>query len=154
MEAISIDNKQMPKPAEHKEHATKPAQNSYSSHNKIAKSNSTQNKLNTPKQPPPIPPKNIHSKYTDTAKTNTVVDNFKPTTNNSVKLTNGNDKKIAPVKPVEKIEPPKKMDHIKRPKKNKGQKMSEADARKILETMVTPGDPHDKYTLKNKLGSG
>jgi serine/threonine protein kinase len=32
--------------------------------------------------------------------------------------------------------------------------MTEMEARKILETMVTPGDPHDKYDLKEKLGSG
>lgn len=154
MEAISLDNKQISKSSVNKESTVKPVNNSYSSHNTIV-NNSTHNKLNTPKQPPPIPPKNINSKYTDTAKTNTVVDNFKPTANNkSPQNTNGIDKKSVPNKPVEKNEPPKKMDHIKRPKKNKTQKMSEADARKILENMVTPGDPHDKYTLKNKLGSG
>ena len=46
------------------------------------------------------------------------------------------------------------MDHIKRHKKPKASRMSEADARKILETMVSSGDPHDKSELKNKVGSG
>jgi hypothetical protein len=51
-----------------------------------------------------------------------------------------------------------KLENIKRNKNNisnrKNNKMSESEARKILETMVTPGNPHDKYELKDKLGSG
>lgn len=46
-----------------------------------------------------------------------------------------------------------KYDNIKRNKK-KPARMNEADARRILETMVTPGDPQMKYELKDKLGSG
>lgn len=47
----------------------------------------------------------------------------------------------------------KNIDKIKRNKK-KVPRITEHDAIQILETMVTPGDPHDKYVLKNKLGSG
>lgn len=125
--------------------------------------------LKAPKQPPPIPPKNIYSKYTDVSKTNTTKDNFKSmqtpasahVNNTNVNKTsetfvsnNGNSKIIEDSKSSLKVESKTKMDHIKRHKKPRPHKMTEADARKVLEKMVTPGDPHDKYNLKDKLGSG
>lgn len=48
------------------------------------------------------------------------------------------------------------LNKIKRNKngRQRNNKMSESEARKILETMVTPGNPLHKYELKDKLGSG
>lgn len=45
-------------------------------------------------------------------------------------------------------------DHIRRHRDTKRKKMSEAEAKKILASIASPGDPHEKYTLKDKLGSG
>ena len=42
----------------------------------------------------------------------------------------------------------------KKTHRRKNVRMTESEARKILETMVNPGDPNQKYDLKNKLGSG
>ena len=51
--------------------------------------------------------------------------------------------------------PPTAADHVKRTKKPaKVQRMNEAEARKILATLGTPGDPLLKYDLRDKLGSG
>jgi hypothetical protein len=44
--------------------------------------------------------------------------------------------------------------NIKRNKKVKTQRMNEAEARAIISTLSTRGDPLEKYELKNKLGSG
>lgn len=92
--------------------------------------------------PPPIPPKNIYNKqssltpYQQTEKPNEIQPDSsnEPQTDVTIK--------------------PTSMDHIKRTKKAKNQRMNEQEARKILLTMVTPGDPLDKYDLKDKLGSG
>lgn len=110
-----------------------------------------QDSIKAPRQPPPIPPKNIYtSKYTDTAnKTTTSSDNFTAST-----IAADTSQKPAAAKTPSDSKPPSKLDHIKRHKKPKAPRMTEADARRILETMVTPGDPHDKYELKNKVGSG
>ena len=47
-----------------------------------------------------------------------------------------------------------KLDNIKRKKTKENKRMTEIEARKILETMTSPGDPNSKYDLKDKLGSG
>lgn len=104
--------------------------------------------LKAPRQPPPIPPKNIYSKYTDANKTNTTPDNMGPASQGA------SNQSRAAMDNGPKVEQRSKMDHIKRHKKPKPHKMTEMEARKILETMVTPGDPHDKYDLREKLGSG
>lgn len=162
LEKISFDDKAAKKTQIKKELPSLPNKKteSISTPEPMIESNDSNNKniLKAPKQPPPIPPKNIYSKYTDVAKTNTVIDNFKSEnstttfeTNKSnvdhINKNNGDNNGL-------KAESKTKMDHIKRHRKPKTQKMTESDARKILETMVTPGDPHDKYTLKDKLGSG
>ncbi|RNA40272.1 serine threonine- kinase PAK 1-like isoform X2 [Brachionus plicatilis] len=92
--------------------------------------------------PPPVPPK-IYPKLND-------VPSSQPS-NNTVQ-----NKTPVPAKPqifeAKKTEE-KNIDKIKRNKK-KVQRITEQEARQILETMVSPGDPHDKYILKDKLGSG
>ena len=47
-----------------------------------------------------------------------------------------------------------KLDNIKRKKTKENKRMTEMEAKKILETMTSPGDPNNKYDLKDKLGSG
>lgn len=108
--------------------------------------------LKAPRQPPPIPPKNIYSKYTDANKTHTTPDNMGTTTPTATNTMTNQNRAVDNSGP--KVEARSKMDHIKRHKKPKAHKMTEMEARKILETMVTPGDPHDKYDLREKLGSG
>jgi hypothetical protein len=47
-----------------------------------------------------------------------------------------------------------KLDLIKRKKTKENKRMTEMEARKIIGSMVAPGDPYAKYDLKDKLGSG
>lgn len=94
--------------------------------------------LKAPKQPPPIPPKNIYNtKYTDNSKASTVADNLKADNQKSYsskstlvgdksKKTNGNEYSKAENKGLLSKE------NIKRLRKPKANQMTEADARKIL----------------------
>lgn len=88
--------------------------------------------------PPPVPPK-IYPKLIDQTPSSTVQNQTSVTAK----------PQIYDAKKTEE----KNIDKIKRNKK-KVPRLTEQDARQILETMVTPGDPHDKYILKDKLGSG
>ncbi len=43
---------------------------------------------------------------------------------------------------------------VKRHRDTKKKRMNDADAREKLKMIASPGDPNEKYILKEKLGSG
>ena len=83
-----------------------------------------------PQQPPSAPQANLNAQIADTL--------------NAIEKTH--------LKP--KTAGDQQLDHIKRKKTKENKRMTEAEARKVLSTMVTPGDPLEKYEMKDKLGSG
>lgn len=107
--------------------------------NKDSNNNQSPKKSNEFAAPPPIPPK-IYSKINETP-------------NNQTNQTNQASVSERMQIFDQKKNEEKNIEKIKRNKK-KVPRITEHDARQILETMVTPGDPHDKYVLKDKLGSG
>jgi hypothetical protein len=53
------------------------------------------------------------------------------------------------------VTPVKNMpEHIRRVRDTKRKKMTDSEAKRILSTVASPGDPHDTYILKDRLGSG
>ncbi|CAF1003024.1 unnamed protein product [Brachionus calyciflorus] len=111
---------------------------------KDTNNNPSPKKLNGPVTPPPVPPKTnqIYPKLNNLNTPQTI--NNQPASPTLQNNTPNFETKKNDEKNIEKI---------KRNKK-KPQRITEQEARQILETMVTPGDPHDKYILKDKLGSG
>lgn len=109
----------------------------------VKETNNETKKTNGGNVAPPVPPK-----------TNQIY----PKLNNILAtqiINNQNDNQSVPTEPIyeQKKTDEKNIEKIKRNKK-KVQRITELEARQILETMVTPGDPYEKYILKDKLGSG
>jgi serine/threonine protein kinase len=120
--------------------------------------------------PPPVPPKNINRQNSNNSTTsgsssnnnnNSSSNNTSASSSNdqiSNNYNNNNNQSITnetPQTPTTPAPTPTPYnDHVKRQKKPKYQRMNESEARRVLANMVTPGDPLDKYDLKDKLGSG
>ena len=121
-----------------------------------------QNKSNQPVlQPPPVPPKNINrqnSNNSTTSSNNNNSSNNTSASSSNDQISNNNNQSITNETPIPTTPAPtptiNNNDHVKRQKKPKYQRMNESEARRVLANMVTPGDPLDKYDLKDKLGSG
>lgn len=135
-----------------------------------------------PRQPPPVPPKRITLKpsenpvasnannsninINDSVNTNQTnaskTENGSTNNQNNTPINNNNENTLNNIEQNEQEngsyikngDSKSKLDHIKRKKNKENKRMTESEARKILSTMVTPGDPLDKYELKDKLGSG
>lgn len=109
------------------------------------------NSDNIKKIPPPVPPKNIITKQNSIYEPGAKPEKLSPQLSNEA---NKPFETTTTTSPAVEQDKPAAPDHIKRNKKSKNQRMNESEARKILATMVSPGDPLEKYELKDKLGSG
>lgn len=119
----------------------------------------SKNKSAGQRPPPPVPPKtynrqnsNNSNSSSSTSNSNVTEISNTSTTNTPTQLISQKSADTPVTNEAAAVKSPP--DHIKRSKKAKNQRMNESEARKILSTMVTPGDPLERYDLKDKLGSG